>query len=140
MPINIFDLDNGIGCNIVANGIVEDLEYVSALKKHLSQNPNKLQKYTYTITDFSAVEDVEISTESIKLVAELCKDITKFLPETLVALVAEEDFMFGLSRMWEMWADETNWEIQVFREKNSAIDWLKYRINEKFGIRNLTFK
>ena len=41
-----------------------------------------------------------------------------------MALVASEDFEFGLSRMWEAIAQDLPLEIKVFRDMDEARTWV----------------
>ena len=139
MPVDIVDLDSGLGCLITGSGNVTDHEYVSTLQKHLSQSSEKIQNYKYTLTDFGEVEGLDVSAKSISDIANKCTDIATILPDTLVALIAKDDLAYGLSRMWQMMAAGTTWEIMVFRDKEKAKYWIGHRVKQKFGISDLTF-
>jgi hypothetical protein len=57
----------------------------------------------------------------------------------VVAVVAAQELLFGLSRMWEMLADETGWESMICRDRGDAEAWIKKRVKEKFGIKAVKF-
>jgi hypothetical protein len=44
---------------------------------------------------------------------------------------------YGLSRMFDALVFNEGWETMVFRSKK-AVEWLRKRVKEKFGIDNLT--
>jgi hypothetical protein len=59
MPIEIKDLEGGLGNIILGRGIVTEEEFVDVLKKHLTQDKEKFKKYRYSLTDYTAVTKVE---------------------------------------------------------------------------------
>ena len=139
MALIIKDLDNGIGSLIIGSGVITREEYVSVLKKHLSEDLEKFRKYRYNLADYTAALKVEVLPEDIKMIAGLCKEAAKINNETILARVATKDITFGLSRMAEAFMHETGWEIMVFRTRDEAEAWIRKRVMEKFGIENLEF-
>ena len=53
---------------------------------------------------------------------------SKFLPPSKVAIVASEDLAFGLSRVYEVFREQEQVELEIFRIEQEAIDWLKKEI------------
>jgi len=139
MPVETINLDHGLGVLMRGYGIVTGEEYWNTLQKHLSQDKEIIKKYRYTLADFTDLEQTRIETEVIVKATDLCKKTAIINPDVIVALAANQDLVFGLSRMWEMLATDTNWEINVFREIEEAKEWIQKRVIEKFGITNLTF-
>ena len=139
MPIEIMDLDSGIGNIILGSGVLTAEEYKNAIKTNLSQDSEKFKKSRYCLSDFTEVAKVDVPSSDIELVARLCKDAAVVNPEAVVASVAEKDIAFGLSMMWEILIDETNWEVMVFRKGGDAEAWIKEIVKEKYGIIELTF-
>ena len=137
MSLIIKDLDNGIGSLIIGSGVITREEYVTVLKKHLSEDLEKFRKYRYNIADYTAVLKVEVLAEDIRMIAGLCREVAKKNNEIILARVAPKDITFGLSRMSEAFLDETGWEIMVFRARDEAEAWIRKRVMEKFGIENL---
>ena len=50
---------------------------------------------------------------------------TKFSPPSRVAIVANEDLAFGLSRMYEAFRAQEMVDIEIFRNEQDAQIWLK---------------
>ena len=63
MPIEMRDLGGGIGVIITGQGVVSDEEWVDALVKHLTQDEDKFKKYRYSLSDYTAVTEIELSSE-----------------------------------------------------------------------------
>lgn len=111
------------------------------LERHLQQDEEKYKEYRYSLTDLTAVTQVEeVSTSDIHMSVNLCKQSAKINPDAIVAIVANKDILFGLSRMWEILMDgKTGWDIMVFKTRDTAETWIKEKAKEKFGIENLQF-
>ncbi len=139
MPIEIYDLDNGIGVLIKGHGVVTNDEYSNTLKKHLTQDPDKIKKYRYSLSDYTEVTKAEVRTETIKIIANRCISASKVNPNIVHATVSSQDLIFGLSRMWEALSSETTWEIQVFKGKEEAKEWIEERVKAKWNITDLTW-
>jgi len=139
MPVEIKDLDGGLGTSIKGYGIVTEEELINELKKHLTQDKEKFKKYRYSISDYSAATSGEISTKSVHIVADLCLIAAKINPDIIVATVTAENLYFGLARMGEILRSSADWEEMVFRNIEDAKSWIKKRVNEKFGIETITF-
>jgi len=140
MPIEIEDCDGGIGVRLVFRGIVTDQEFLESLKWHLTQDNERFKKYRYSLSDLSAITEVNIAHETIQQVAYLCEDAAKINPDPFVAYFADNDLVYGLSRMFDTLVGNTNWETMVFRSRNEALEWIRERVKEKFGIDDLTFQ
>ena len=86
-----------------------------------------------------ATTKFELSTQKVELIAEYCKSSSIVNQGAIVALVASQDLIYGLSRMWQVLSEGTNWETMVFRNREDAEAWIKERVKEKYGIDVLTF-
>lgn len=72
---------------------------------------------------------LNLTSAQIQELADYAK--SKFLPASKVAVVAPEDFTFGLSRMYSAFRDQEQLEIEVFRTEQEAHDWLIEKVSEK---------
>jgi len=141
MSIEIFDLDGGVGNIIIGSDIITDIEFVGKLENHLRQDKRKLQKYRYSIADYTAVKTSNVSRKAIEKVAKLCNFVASDLnSEVVFAAIANRDPIYGQLMMWELLASITNWEYMAFQKKEDAEIWIKERVKERFGIFDLTFK
>jgi len=134
MPIEIKDLDNGLGNIITGQGIVTEEELVDALKQLLTQDKDKFRKYRYSLTDYTAVKKIEISTEKVRQIAEFCVRSSIANSKAIVAVVANQDLIYGMARMWEIMSDKAKWETMVFKNREEAEAWIKERAKQKYGI------
>lgn len=139
MPIEIKDLDGGLGTFIRGWGVVKEEELINELKKHLAQDKEKFKKYRYSLSDYTPATEGEISTKAIEFIADLCLSAAKINPDIIVATVTSQDFYYGLSRMGQILREKAGWEEMVFRNIEEAKSWIKKRVKEKYGIETLTF-
>lgn len=134
MPIEIKDLDNGLGNIIIGQGIVTEEELFDAFKQYLTQDQEKFSKYRYSLSDYTAAKKLEISTQKVRQIAECCVRSSIVNPKAIVAVVADQDFIYALARMWEILSDGVRWETMVFRNREEAEAWIKKRAKKKYGI------
>ena len=140
MPIEMKDSDHGLGVVNTSRRVITENEYLDSYKNHLSQDKDKFQKYRYSLNDWSEATDVEVPSNSIAQISELCKKKSATInPYPVVSQAAAKDTTFGLSIMWEILSDETNWDIMVFRDREDAEAWIRQKVKEKYGIGDLTF-
>ena len=140
MPIEITDLDGGMGSLIVGHGVVTRQEYVDTMTRHLRQDTDKFAKYKYGLCDYSAVTKAEALPEDIREIANLCRGAARVAPGAVVAMVAATDIVYGLARMWESLLDEMPWHTMVFTSRPDAEKWLKEKVKETFGLDGLTLR
>ena len=139
MPIEITELDGGLGIFIRGWGISIEGELINELKKYLMQDKEKLKKYRYSLSDYSAITKADISTKTVELTADFLLSIADINPDIIAATVVSQDFLFGLARMGEILRSKASWEEMVFRNREDAEKWIKERVKKKYGIETLTF-
>jgi hypothetical protein len=138
MSIEIRNLDGGVGNLIFGSGVINDADYLQALRNHLRQDETTFSEYRYSLADWTQVKEVNVSPEAIRTVAELCKQASSVNSDVVVAVVAKSDLIFGLSRMSQALMVRTGWEHEVFRNKEDAEAWIKRRLLDRHGINDLT--
>lgn len=133
MPVEVKDLHGGVGVSITGRGVVTEKEYVDAFERYLAQDNQKLEKYRYCLADWTAVSKVEISTEAIEYIAWLSKNALTVNPDIVIASVADQDIMFGLTRMAHALRNGTDCENEVFQDRQDAEEWIREKV-KKYGI------
>jgi len=74
---------------------------------------------------FHDIKKMKLSSEELMFVAEFAtKSIDKNGKHYRLALVAEEDLAFGLSRVYEAWSSDRPVTINNFRKLESALKWI----------------
>ena len=88
------------------------------------------------IIDYSVVSDLSASNSEIEHMVSQQKKASEFIPNAVLAFVAKKDLEFGLTRMWEIIAENSGikWDTMLFRDKEKAEIWIKDRMREKYNI------
>ena len=145
MPIEIKNWDDGNGNIIESRGMVTDRELIDSLKTHLAPDQNNFKNYKYILIDQSELTKLEISDETVEFISGLIADTSKANPDPIVALVAYATYganiehVNRISRLHELFIYQSCWETRLFRTKPRAVKWIRERVNDKFGIDDLTF-
>ena len=124
MPYSTEIVDGGRGILHVGRDIVTGEELIASADGVLvmvkgGSSPN------YALTDLSEVVNLRVSPEEIRRNAEVNIEISKYIRNAKVAIVAPRDHIYGIARMWQAYTEQTGWITQVFRSKDEAHEWIK---------------
>jgi len=125
MTIKITGLDDNLGIQINATGEISGEEYVKAHMRHLFQHMDKLQNIKYTISDWTRVTRHGITEEEMKIVARFCVDTSRTIPETLVAVIVNNDENLQLANLFKELVSSTSWEVEIASSSEDAKNWIK---------------
>jgi len=145
MPIEIEDCDGGIGNIIESWGMITDQELIDSLQRHLTQGQPKFKTYKYILFDHTSLTKMEITNETVELIAKLWADTSKVHPGSIVAMAAyvtdgaNLDLLNSISRLHELFIYQSCWETRLFRTKPQAVRWIREKVKVKFGIDDLSF-
>ena len=127
MPINVTFTDNGIHMDGEGSLSGEEL-YAATAEVYASTE--MLLKSTYQIIDFTKVTFLEVSTAMVVKIAKLDSDAFALNSGLKTAVISNNDLVFAMSRMWEAYVGEANFQIHIFRDINSAYAWLGINLND----------
>ncbi len=134
MPVDHRVSHGGLGVVFACHGAVSRGEFV-AVKAHYLAARETTAKLLFALIDLTRAGAFSLTTDDIRLLAELDSQLAEILPNGfLVALVADTDLEFGLSRMWEALAGGVGWETRSFRSGAEAGAWIAKRLKERHGI------
>ncbi len=135
MTIECKYIANDVGVIYTGKGILSAEDIIKA-DQNLLLNIEKLKTRKWTLVDFSEVDAVEISDEELIEIAEADKKIASAVGPNIIAIVANKDLMFGMSRVWEVFVEmeEIGWHTNVFRTRVEAESWLKNEAKALFKI------
>lgn len=124
MPVEIELISGGIGLLLRASGKLTTEQLTVAGGPFLATAQN-LDRVEFAVVDGSLVDSATFSVKEIRALAESAVRIGRVLrPGLRVALVFPRDEAFALARMWEICAERTGWETQVFHSLTDAAMWL----------------
>ena len=133
MPIEIRDLDDGLGVLIKGTGYLTGKEYHSAVLEHLAKPHERLEKYLYTISDYTEVEKFDINLSYIREIAYECINISKINKHVILAFATHDVILYGILNFFVGLAKLTRWNMTVFKNRADMDKWLRIKLKEKFG-------
>ena len=122
MPYTDEQLDDGRGILRLWTGAVAAGDVTVANADYLTRED--WTKLEYLIADFSGVTELQATTEDIRNIAIAEARIATLIPNLVIAVVAPTDYIFGMARMWEVFAEQTGWIRRVFRSRPEAEAWV----------------
>ena len=78
------------------------------------------------LCDYRKIEKFAVTSQDMDDLTEWQRSIDTLIGNGKCAVVATRDFVFGMSRMWELLSTDRSQQIKVFRKVNDAITWLLY--------------
>jgi hypothetical protein len=84
----------------------------------------------YSIGDFTNVSSLTLSNSDVRDLAARAQDVLRRQKDLIVAIVAPSDIAFGLGRMLELYADQTE-AITIFRTLAEAEAWISETLRGK---------
>ena len=145
MPIAIKECDSGIGLIIESRGTVTDKDLVDPLELRLTKDKEKFKTYKYILIDQFALTTLDVSDATIDHIAGMIADVSSINPDSILAMVAyvsygaNIDLIGRLSRMRRLFINQSCWESLQFKTRPQAVTWIKKKVNDKFGIDDLSF-
>ena len=123
MSINLKFTDDKQGIYVTLEGKVtlEDFK-VGASEAYSEEN---IHTQNYQIIDFTNCSSFDLSSSDMQEIAIIDKEASKVNPDIKIAIIAPTDVAFGMSRVYEAYADETGFDIMVFRNSEDVEAWLK---------------
>jgi hypothetical protein len=134
MGIEVSLTDDGVGAIYRSFGVLTSQDLLDAderLHIEIIRNP----ELRYLLVDHSAIPEEKVDVESLRVLAERVGENLEIIPEGLIAIVAPNDILYGLSRMWETLAEQSGLTTRVTRTRAEAVAWLK----DELGQRQLPF-
>jgi hypothetical protein len=133
MPFEIRYLDNGTGVLHVGTGTMTGKELFDA-RAAIFADEERTLRYQYGIIDLSLVQNIEVTTRELELIAAKDRKAATEVLGAAVAIIANKDVVFGIARMWETYMHDSGWETHVFRSRGPAELWIRERVRMRFGV------
>ena len=139
MPIEIRDLDDGFGVLIKGTGYMTAKEYHSAIMEHLSKPHERLEKYLYTISDYTEVKKYDLNLSYIHEIANECIAVSKINKHVILTFATQDMVFYSVLKLFVGLAKLTKWNMQVFKNRADMDKWLTIKLRQKFGRDNFKF-
>ncbi|GAB6907784.1 hypothetical protein DESC_370019 [Desulfosarcina cetonica] len=120
---------------VVQDGYIIDEKKISFYKK-LIENSEIESGYAFLVDHTNAKGEL-LSSDAIQPLAEFSKQMkTIYNLHGKAAIIAPRDITYGLTRMYQAYADEIEDNNQVFRDAQKAVDWLGIPMSVLEEVRN----
>jgi len=127
MPVQINTLQDGIGIEFISSDVVTGKEIIEANKKIYTRE--NLLRLKYKIIDRSTCTDYHVTPGEIKIIANQDIEASKINKNIVIVLVSPTALQYGMTRMWQVYADDIGFQSKIFKDRESAYEY----INELFN-------
>lgn len=127
MPVQINNLQDGIGIEFISSGVVTGKEIIEANRKIYTRE--NLLRLKYKIIDRSTCTDYRVTPEEIRLIADQDIEASKINKNIVIVLVSSTPLQYGMTRMWQVHAEDIGFQSKIFKDRESADEY----INELFN-------
>lgn len=133
MPYTLEHKEADGGVISTYSGKVTDEEFLQCLKEKffLGKNtlsPKKIEALRYSISDCADVTDFDVSVDTIKHVADLSKTVMETNQTMLMAIVAPNNYEFGMGRLWQANMGSHSDRAKIFRTKIEVNNWIALKL------------
>lgn len=103
------------------SGAVSEGEIIDVISDFYSNDPTRK-----VIFDLSDANVSSVSAQDIRRIAIFAKDKAHSRPEGMTALVGPGEINFGISRMYQTFAElaDQDVEVRIFRDRETALAWM----------------
>lgn len=126
MPVKYAYIENG-GVLLVGTGTVVAADIIE-VNKAIYASPEMIRKIRYQICDYTAVENMQISSKEIPAIADQDNRAAEVNPTMLISIAAKKDLSFGLSRVWEAYTDQGPFRTEVLRTVEDCREWIRSQL------------
>ena len=127
MPYEVIFQKSDGGVITIYSGVVTDEDLLQSANDKCS-SVEKIKSYRYALTDCSNVTELKVTTDAVIKNAEIAKSAFAINSNIIFVAAVPTDLMYGLSRLWQVYADESDRQTKVVRSREEADIWLAERL------------
>lgn len=125
MPVSWRILEDAPIMEVTGSGLVTEAEYLAAHAEWFALPPSPAPM-DLSLADWSAVTTLDFRSDAVRQSVEMTRD---FVVQTgrrgRMAIVARTPAVYGMCRMWQLLFEGTPVEVQVFRDRDEGLAWLR---------------
>lgn len=129
MPYKIEYVDNPCGVITKFFGLVTDDDIHKSCVDRTRSN-ELIEKLTYVLDDFTDVTEFTGTPEGVKNAASFAVKASELNKTIQYLSIMPTDLLYGMSRMWIAYTEETQWERNIVRTREEAKQWLKENVHQ----------
>ena len=126
MSLNLKFTNNKQGIYVTLEGKVTLEDIKSGAAEAYSEK--NIPTHKYQIIDFTNCSSFDLSSSDMQEIARIDIAASETNSDIKIAIVAPTDVAFGMSRLYEVYADETGFDIMVFRNAKDAETWIQEKL------------
>ena len=123
MTKKLKSLNNGLGSEMIASGIVTGEEIIEALKE--IYNEKNLNKLKYRIIDRTNCTEYRVYPEEIEKIAKMDDKASTINPNLMIAVISTTSLQHGMTSMWQSYLKNNVFITKNFPDRISADKWIK---------------
>jgi len=128
MPVKINFLENGAGIEFISSGTVTGKEIIEANDKIYT--PENLSRLKYKIIDRTTCTEYLVTNEEMKTIAKQDIQASKINNNITILLVSPTKLQYGMTRMWQVFSDESGFKSEIFENRESADAYIENTLNK----------
>ncbi|MCZ6643248.1 MAG: hypothetical protein O7F71_16860 [Gammaproteobacteria bacterium] len=129
MPIQLIYEPDGASVVVKGSGIIDATEIQRCNDQIYA--PDRIHKLRSQLCDFCDVTTLNLSSDDMWLLAAQDRAAAAQNPNLAIAIVGNDDLMFGLAKMWEVFVTDASLKANVFRTLKEARGWLEEQAQRK---------
>jgi hypothetical protein len=130
MPVTVTLTDHGSGVVLKTMSPVSGEEVVVAIESFFRDASDAFAAVRYLYADHVACGTMDADSDHSWRVAAATVKAARTNPNLVLAVCAPTSRAFVLSEIWKTLAEESGWEIRVFRGEQESKAWLRARLKE----------
>lgn len=132
MSVEVSFTADGIGAVYTSSDVLTGQDLLDA-DARLREEVKRNSGIRYLLVDHSAITEEQVDSASIRALAEGSRETLELIPVGIVAIVAPNEVLYGLSRMWESLTNHPNLVVRIKPTREEAVAWLQ----EELAMRQL---
>jgi hypothetical protein len=122
VPIQRHDFDDYELLLTQLIGVVTEAEFLSYYGRLLETG--RIADFSCELVDGRHVTRWDVPPEAQWTLADMARERVHLLSDLSVAMLAPNDLLYGVFRMWQLQRADLDYEVQAFRELADAVEWL----------------
>lgn len=127
MPYQVIYSEKSFGVTTIFSGAIEDEDIIqSCVERTFSKEDMKNLKFIKD--DLMDVTDFNVTADGIRTCALFAEKVSDLNKDVAHISIVPSDLLYGMSRMWQAYADDTEWKMNIAKSREEAEIWLKDNI------------
>lgn len=122
--VRIWIDDDGI-VRLEARGVLDPVDVAEAHEAFYRENWDDFVASDRHLADYRDTALAQVDANAVRELAARNVEISRLRSPLRIAVLMDAGLGFGLGRMWEQYARETGWPLQVFTDEDEAWSWLR---------------